>query len=113
MTDIKIGDKVIMNDKYLVSEIHRGRIWTVCSEPWYCCGTLIVKLEGWSGGYAVDGLDLVDESEEEKMSKTKLKPCLFCKSAPPRKSRIAAERCLFCGRMITVKEKSNGKYCFT
>ena len=78
MTDIKIGDKVVMNSNYFVEEIDKGRIWTVCSEPWYCCGTLVVKLEGWSGGYAVDGLDLVDESEEEKMSKTELKPCPFC-----------------------------------
>lgn len=78
MTDIKIGDKVVMNSNYFVKEIYKGRIWTVCSEPWYCCGTLVVKLEGWSGGYAVDGLDLVDESEGEQMSKTELKPCPFC-----------------------------------
>ena len=78
MTDIKIGDKVVMNSNYLVGEIHKGRIWTVCSEPWYCYRTLVVKLEGWFGGYAVDGLNLVEEIEEEKMSEIKLKPCPFC-----------------------------------
>ena len=78
MTDIKIGYKVVMNSNYSVSEIFKGRIWTVCSEPWYCYRTLVVKLEGWTGGYAVDGLDLVDESEGEQMSKTELKPCPFC-----------------------------------
>lgn len=57
---MKPGDKVVMNDKYYVSEANRGKIWTVRSEPWNCCGTLVVKLEGKAGGYAVDGLDLVE-----------------------------------------------------
>lgn len=57
---MKIGDKVKMNDRYHVSEENKGKIWTVRSEPWMCCGTLVVKLEGKSGGYAVDGLDVVE-----------------------------------------------------
>lgn len=57
---MKIGDKVIMNDNYYVSEGNKERIWTVCSEPWNLCGTEVVLLEGKSGGYAVDGLTLVD-----------------------------------------------------
>lgn len=62
---MKPGDKVIMNNKYHVSESNRGKIWTVRSEPWNCCGTLVVKLEGKAGGYAVDGLDLVEEADNE------------------------------------------------
>lgn len=58
---MKIGDRVKMNDRYHVSEANKEKIWTVGSEPWMCCGTLVVKLEGKSGGYAVDGLDLVNE----------------------------------------------------
>lgn len=58
---MKTGDKVVMNDKYCVSEENKNKVFTVASEPWDCCGTLIVKLEGKSGGYAVDGLTLVDE----------------------------------------------------
>lgn len=61
MADIKIGDKVTMNNNYFVSEKDKGKIWTVRSNPWYCCGTLVVKLEGWSGGYAIDGLNAVGE----------------------------------------------------
>lgn len=57
---LKIGDKVVMNDKYYVDEKNRGKIWIVRSEPWMCCGTEIVLLEGWSGGYAVDGLTKVE-----------------------------------------------------
>lgn len=61
---LKPGDKVVMNDHYHVSEENRGKIWTVRSDPWVCCGTLVVKLEGKAGGYAVDGLDLVEGNDE-------------------------------------------------
>lgn len=57
---LKPGDKVKMNDKYHVSEANKNRIWEVRSEPWECCGDLIVALVGKAGGYAVDGLTLVD-----------------------------------------------------
>lgn len=63
---MKPGDKVVMNDKYYVSDSNRGKIWTVKSEPWNCCGTMVVKLEGKSGGYALDGLDLVREADDGK-----------------------------------------------
>lgn len=43
---MEIGDKVVMNNKYYVSEENRGRIWTVRSEPWNLCGTDCVLLEG-------------------------------------------------------------------
>ena len=62
---MKPGDKVVMNDKYYVSDSKRGKIWTVASEPWNCCGALVVKLEGKAGGYALDGLDLVREVANE------------------------------------------------
>ena len=58
---LKPGDKVVMNDHYHVREENRGKVWTVRSEPWVCCGTLVVKLEGKAGGYAVDGLDKVED----------------------------------------------------
>lgn len=58
---LKTGDKVVMNDNYRVSDSNKGRVWTVRSDPWMCCGTLVVALEGKAGGYAVDGLDLVEE----------------------------------------------------
>lgn len=50
-----------MNDKYYVDEKNKGRVWTVLSDPFMCCGTLVVKLEGKSSVYAADGLDLVKE----------------------------------------------------
>ncbi len=60
---MKIGDKVVMNNKYSVSEENKEKVWIVRSEPWECCGTLVVLLEGKSGGYAVDGLDIVEVTE--------------------------------------------------
>lgn len=56
----KPGDKVVMNENYHVSEANKGKVWTVRTEPWMCCGTLVVGLVGKSGRYAVDGLDLVE-----------------------------------------------------
>lgn len=55
----KPGDKVRMNDKYFVTQANK-KIWTVRTGPWMCCGTLVVALNGKAGGYAVDGLDLVE-----------------------------------------------------
>lgn len=65
---LKPGDKVVMNDRYYVSEENKGKVWTVQSEPWNCCGTMVVKLEGKSGGYAVDGLYLVGLDLAEPMA---------------------------------------------
>lgn len=60
---LKPGDKVVMNDKYRVLEKNKGVVWTVASEPWEVCGAMVVKLAGKAGGgYAVDGLDLVEEA---------------------------------------------------
>ncbi len=61
MDNIKIGDRVVMNDKYFVSKENKGKIWTVRSNPWNCCGTTVVLLEGKSGGYAIDGLNVVEK----------------------------------------------------
>ena len=55
------GKKVIMNDNYFVSEKNRGKIFAVVSEPFCVCGTPVVKLEGYAGCYALDGLDEVGE----------------------------------------------------
>ena len=57
---MKIGDRVVMNDKYRVAEGNNGKIFEVRSEPWDLCGTECVLLEGYRGGYAVDGLTVVD-----------------------------------------------------
>lgn len=50
------GKKVVMNDKYSVSERNKGKVFEVVSEPYSECGTVVVKLEGLAGCYALDGL---------------------------------------------------------
>lgn len=61
---LKPGDKVVMNNHYWVSEKNEGKIWVVSSSPWNLCGTDVVLLEEYRGGYAVDGLDLVEATDE-------------------------------------------------
>lgn len=66
-----VGDKVIMNDKYYVSEADKNKIFIIASEPWECCGTMVVKLDGRSGGYAVDGLTLIEkQTNTEEIEET-------------------------------------------
>ena len=55
------GKKVVMNDKYHVSEKNKGKVFKVVSEPYSICGTVVVKLEGLAGCYALDGLTEVGE----------------------------------------------------
>lgn len=64
---LKPGDKVKMNDKYYVSEVNKERVFTVKSEPWEVCVTLVVRLEGYSGCYAMDGLTKVNVGEVNAM----------------------------------------------
>jgi hypothetical protein len=56
---MNIGDSVIMNEKYVVAEKNQGKVFTVRSQHFDICGTECVMLEGYSGGYAVDGLTVV------------------------------------------------------
>ena len=52
---MKKGTKVIMVD-CPEAEKYTGRIWTTRSEPWKCCGSEVVLLEGYSGGFDVSKL---------------------------------------------------------
>ena len=58
---IKIGDKVVMNNNYRVPDKNKDVIFTVISEPWDVCGTQCVMLEGYRGGYALDGLSIYED----------------------------------------------------
>ena len=58
---LKPGDKVVMTDNYHVREEYRGRVWTVKSRPWKCGSNEVVLLEGYVGGYAVNGLRKIED----------------------------------------------------
>lgn len=48
---------VMMGGGYEVPERYQGQVWVVDSEPWTLGdGTEVVKLRGYEGGYATDGL---------------------------------------------------------
>lgn len=58
---LKVGDKVVMNNKYRVAEQNKGKVFTVRAEPQEVGGTMCVWLENYRGCYAADGLDKVEE----------------------------------------------------
>lgn len=59
---MKPGDKAVMVN-CAEARSNKGRVWTVKSEPWALGdGTKVVKLEGKSGGFAVNCLYVVEEA---------------------------------------------------
>ena len=54
-----------MTDKYFEGKKYAGKIWTVASVPWKVCGDEIVALEGFRGGYSVDGLRKIEWKKEK------------------------------------------------
>lgn len=59
---LKVGDIVIMNDKYDVPEEYRDKNFVVKIEAEEICGTDVVWLEGFNGCYPVDGLTKVSNN---------------------------------------------------
>lgn len=57
---VQPGDKVVVNNKYYVSEANKGREFTVVSGPQEVSGTMCVWLEGYRGCYAADGLTVIN-----------------------------------------------------
>lgn len=54
------GKKVIMNDKYHVTDKNKGKVFTVITDVQEVCGTKCVWLGEYRGCYAVDGLTVVE-----------------------------------------------------
>lgn len=63
MTKLKIGDKVVMNDKYY--DKYKGKVFTIKAGPEIIGQTECFWLEGYSGAYCADGLDLYKPSTNE------------------------------------------------
>ncbi|WP_237077184.1 hypothetical protein [Neglectibacter sp. X4] len=59
------GDKVIMNEKYHVTEKNKNKVFLVSSSPFEVCGQMCVMLEGYTGCYALDGLKKVKGGTED------------------------------------------------
>lgn len=63
ISDLKPGDKVVMNSKYHVASSIKDKVWEVRSFPWVAGDTEVVLLWGWAGGYAADGLNKLEQEE--------------------------------------------------
>lgn len=66
---LKVGDKVIMNGKYYVSQRNRGRIFTVATAPREIYGMQMVHLEDKAGCYAVEGLTKIQQETFDTIGK--------------------------------------------
>lgn len=63
---LKIGDKVVKNNKYYVPSVHRKVVFKVASEPRMLCGTEVVNIVALDGNIrihacATDGLDKISD----------------------------------------------------
>lgn len=56
---LHIGDKVIMHT-CAEAEKYKGRVFYVASEPWDLCGSEVVFLDGYKGGFAIEYLRKVN-----------------------------------------------------
>lgn len=56
-----VGTKVRMVN-CIEAERYKDKIWTTRSEPWMLCGSEVVLLEGKSGGFATEFLEIVEEA---------------------------------------------------
>ncbi len=62
LSGLKPGDRVVMHTCLEASnEKYAGKVWTVASEPWDLCGSEVVLLEGYKGGFATEFLRKVRE----------------------------------------------------
>jgi len=58
---LKPGDRVVMHTCLEArSEKNKDKIWTVNSEPWDLCGSEVVLLDGFRGGFATEYLKKAD-----------------------------------------------------
>lgn len=62
---IEKGDLVIMNGKYSIPIQYQGKLFTVSSDIQEVCGTASVWLDGYTGCYAADGLDVICKNNIE------------------------------------------------
>jgi len=63
----KVGEKVVMNDKYVVHDKYKGVVFTIRHENTMIGNTELAWLDGYSGGYAADGLTKVENNKNDKI----------------------------------------------
>jgi hypothetical protein len=61
LTAIPIGIKVRMVNCLEAENPKNQHDWITASEPWELCGSWVVLLEGYRGGFSLNKLELVKE----------------------------------------------------
>lgn len=69
---LRIGDYVVMNDKYRVSEKNKGHVFVVRSSEYDVGGQPCVFLRHYVGAYAVDGLTKLTEEQAQELLEKRL-----------------------------------------
>ena len=64
MTKLKIGDNVVMNDRYY--DKHQGEVFTIKAGPEMIGRKECFWLDGYDGAYCADGLDLYKPPTNEE-----------------------------------------------
>ena len=60
LVDWPTGTKVRMVNCYEARK-HGDKVWTTRGEPWNMCGSQVVRLEGYVGGFDTSCLEVVPE----------------------------------------------------
>ena len=68
MTKLKIGDNVVMNDRYY--DKHQGEVFTIKAGPEMIGRKECFWLDGYDGAYCADGLDLYKPPTNEEWMKS-------------------------------------------
>ena len=79
MTKLKIGDNVVMNDRYY--DKHQGEVFTIKAGPQMIGRKECFWLDGYDGAYCADGLDLYKPPTNEEW---------FCKLPTEEKAKVFA-----------------------
>ena len=64
LTVMPIGTKVRMVDCLEAEDPKNQHDWVTASEPWNLCGTWVVLLEGFRGGFDIKKLELAEKNKE-------------------------------------------------
>lgn len=60
LSGLTSGEQVVMHTcREAKNPKYEGKVWTTRSEPWDLCGSEVIMLEGFSGGFATEYLTRV------------------------------------------------------
>lgn len=100
MSNLKIGDKVVMNDRYY--DERKGEVFTIKAGPEIIGRTECFWLDGYSGAYCADGLDLYKPPTNEEW---------FCSLPTEEKAKILVGAIKDCGWCLDGGQPRKWSFC--